>query len=593
MGNANAAKQGVLNLLTLLQACYTSLAAKRQLSILFSFISSPQLQPTDQICGLLGEADNATISRIGLVKPFNVADYRISSRVGGGYSLDTFPTVTVESPPPLGDKFRPAEARPIMKPTSRILRINVVDGGEGYSGAPRVNILGRQYERQCQAAAIISREGRVESVIVLDPGYGYGLHREVPPKVVIEPPKKPRGKQTSTKERLGRRAKAVADLEYEIVGVDIVSGGCGYVATEPPKVTITPPKEDPDWFIAVQELPELRMLPLTENYVFTALVTEIKFADGNVAFSTDSIRRRTGVDVKMIERIGRDPLEMLPSFVRPERLAKNPLTDKYIYSIPSLGAIPQNVTSPNPRYRAQDPVFGGIGFVPVTKGARALSTSEYTRLALSGAVCTVLVRTALNPLELVKTKQQLQNDRELFSHASRQDESSPNSSLPSSAATNLPPLRPTAASVGTSGELETETSGYQLSNDQKENLGPVGLLLALISLRGPGALFQSADITFLASLVFGSFGFGATELFRRSFSTVFFDEDSGSAIGNEITLLLAAALATVLTAAAASPFEVLRVRSMGLVENQRWTAVLQDYIVSGLWRKSDYSALLA
>jgi hypothetical protein len=105
------------------------------------------------------------------------------------------------------------------------------------------------------------------------------------------------------------------------------------------------------------------------------------------------------------------------------------------------------------------------------------------------------------------------------------------------------------------------------------------MIKAIVELRGPFALFQSADITFLASLMFGSFGFGATELFRRSFTAVFFNEDSGDGLA-EIVLLAAAALATVVTAAAASPFEVLRVRSMGLVEAKPWKDVLEDFLVS-------------
>ena len=46
----------------------------------------------------------------------------------------------------------------------------------------------------------------------------------------------------------------------------------------------------------------------------------------------------------------------------------------------------------------------------MTKNQVTLSADQYSRLALSGAICTVLVRTALNPLELVKTKVQLGND---------------------------------------------------------------------------------------------------------------------------------------------------------------------------------------
>ena len=576
--NTNSAKQGVLNLFTLLQARYTSLAAKRQLAILFSLISAPQLQPSDQICGLLGEADNATISKIGILKmnpPIKEADSRISARVGGGYSLDTFPTVSIGSPPPLGDKFKPAEARPIMRPSSRVLQINVLDGGEGYMTAPQVSVYDRDCQKQCQATAIIDREGRVESIIVLDPGYGYGTQREIPPKVMIEPPKKPRGKKDDDdeKDRVYRRARASADLEYEIIGVDIVSGGSGYVSTEPPTVTISPPPQDPDWFVAVQELPELRMQPLTDSYMVKAVVTEMNFVDGNVAFSMSATRRRAGMDGTMIDRIRGDYLEMLPSVARPQR-------GDSVYTIPALEVIPDVALDLNPLYRAQDPLFGGIGVLPVTKGARALTTSEYARLALSGGICTVFVRTVLNPLELVKTKQQLENDKELFDYAASKLNAankgeSQHSLLNRQESDGVP-------TTDTAGETLNNKGDSVVTQSTAEKAGVLDLLRGLAALRGPAALFQSTDITFLSSLVFGSFGFGATELFRRSFSSVFSVQESGGGFGNEIPLLLAAAVATVITSAIASPFEVLRVRSMGLLEDKTWTEVFQDFLVSRL-----------
>ena len=104
----------------------------------------------------------------------------------------------------------------------------------------------------------------------------------------------------------------------------------------------------------------------------------------------------------------------------------------------------------------------------------------------------------------------------------------------------------------------------------------------MISTRGPFSLFQSADITFLASIVFGSLGFGATELFRRSFSIVFFGDTAGGAktSGEELTFLFAAALACVLTSLVAAPFEILRVRSMGYVEAKPVLSVLSDFLVS-------------
>ena len=172
-------------------------------------------------------------------------------------------------------------------------------------------------------------------------------------------------------------------------------------------------------------------------------------------------------------------------------------------------------------------------------------------------MCTVVVRTILNPLELVKTKQQLGNDRELFDFVRKQSK---------------------AKEVKE--KLVAKPKDKVKPGESKESdVGTIDIIKSSIELRGFESLFQAADITFLASCVFGSFGFGATELFRRSFAQVFF---SGSEDGSEIILLLAAALATVVTASVATPFEVLRVRSMGTVKPMKWTSVLQDFLVSRL-----------
>lgn len=593
MDNAPLAKQGFLNLLTLLKARYNSLPAKRQLAILFSFISSPQLQPTNEIRGLLGEADNATVTEITLVRentPRNEADSRTSPRRGGGYGLGSFPTVSIDEPPALGDEYRPAKAQPIMKKTGRVLRIRVTDGGEGYLAAPKVNVFQAGLNRICQATAILDREGHVESVIVLDPGFGYGDRKDTPPKVSIDPPK---GKQDGILKP--RRAKAVAELEYQIVGVDLIEGGNGYVKTEPPKITISPPLEDPDWFLAVQEQPAFRMDPvLSTPMQLAAKVSEMRFSDGNVAFSSlkGSPYIPASLEDGLRSRLARDPLELLPTAIRPVLLTER-VSRKQVYVIPSIARVPQTVAVLSPRFRAQDPLFGGVGKVPVTKGATSLKTSEYGRLALSGAVCTVLVRTALNPLELVKTKQQLQNDKELLDFARKrvqEDVGAPLDSLDRPhdrtgisrlVASSPPSIDTEAQQAVTVVERVPSTPAATTTGEivkKEEKIGTQEMIKAMVELRGPRSLFQSADITFLASLVFGSFGFGATELFRRSFSEIFFSEGSGQ--GNEIAVLLAASLATVITAAAASPFEVLRVRSMAMLEEKKWTEVLREFLVS-------------
>jgi len=578
------AKQGILNLYTLLKARYTSVAAKRQLAILFAFISSPSLQPTTEIAALLGEADNTTVSIVEIIRPLppknDFEPIRTSSRRGGGYSIDSFPKISIDPPPALGDIYKAAVVKPVMRTTSRVLRIDVVDGGDGYDSAPQVRVVQRNARRPCVATAIVDREGHVDSVVVLDPGLGYGgKDTQTPPQIQILAPSK---KGKDPKEI--RVAKAVAVLEYELADLQLESGGNGYAKTEPPKISISPPESDPDWFLAIQEQPELRMVPVTSTVPVEARVEEMKFADGNIAFSTaGGPIRRSWVEDDLLDRLRRDPLELLPSSIRPEKLLLR-RTKQMLYGIPSLDDIPQYVVDVAPRFRAVDPVFGSVGKVPVSRGASELKPDEYARLALSGAVCTVLVRTALNPLELIKTKQQLLNDEELLDFARSRKTATDtgdsdrskyvriNEAVPPPAGTNR------TADVAVLDEQATvvaETS--EESATKKEKLGTPDLIRSLVELRGVQALFQSADITFLASIMFGSFGFGATELFRRSFTAIFFsngDADSGS----ELVLLLAASVATVVTAAAAAPFELLRVRSMGLLESTGWTEVLRDFL---------------
>lgn len=541
------AKQGVLNLYTLLKARYTSESAKRQLAILFSFVSTPGLQPVQEIKSLLGEVDNATVTKLELLKPPTRQDsFRMSSRRGGGYAVGEFPQVTIDAPPPLGDLYPAAQVRLVMKPTTRVLRITVLDGGEGYTTAPQVKVLQRLQRRVCQATAVLDRKGRVESIIVLDPGLGYGKETgEYVPNVKIEAP--------SSKD--GRKAVAMAEMEYEISQVSLAGGGCGYVSTEPPSIRISPPKQDPDWFLNTRQDPETRAFPqeADDSFQIQARVCEMRFPDKTIAFSGDTPTRFSSpIDDALLEQLARDPLELLPSSVRPE-LRIESKKNLQVYTIPALASIPQFVAVLPPRYRACDPIFGGIGRVPVTRGAAALRADEYARLALSGAVCTVLVRTALNPLELIKTKQQLLNDDELLAYARKRKVK-----------------KAKVAQVD-------ESKALAPASGKPTSVGTIDLVQSTVELRGTLSLFQSADITFLASLVFGSFGFGATELFRRSFTEAL---NAGGGEGKAgFILLLAAAVATVVTAAAASPFEVLRVRSMGLVESKKWTSVLEDFLV--------------
>ena len=338
---------------------------------------------------------------------------------------------------------------------------------------------------------------------------------------------------------------------------------------------------------------------LDPNKELAAVVTQM---------SGKSIEPAAAVSSTTLYRLHRDPIELLPLSARPihgtpKEFDSNVMTPDNIYLqpyvIPGLPAVPSRIELPSSQYAAYDPVFGGVGIAPVTKGALSLSASQYARLALSGAICTVIVRTMLNPLELIKTKIQLGNDEELMNHVRQVPKvSAPVQQVKQESKVLIQSIDYKNMGGGTSSQtpilaLETDTKiATQVETrhvDSKEDLtssevksrsnslGTAAVAKGLIELRGPLALFQSADITLLASLVFGGLGFGATELFRRFFTALFFEV--GWDGRSEVILLGAAALATVLTAFAATPFELLRVRSMGLINAKPWRQVLTDFLV--------------
>lgn len=247
----------------------------------------------------------------------------------------------------------------------------------------------------------------------------------------------------------------------------------------------------------------------------------------------------------------------------------------------------------------------------MTRGALTLTASQYARVALSGGLCTVAVRTMLNPLELVKTKIQLGTDDELLTDRKRtrsaKTQSQGNASDRHGRAKALTgrssrerkdfvKRNSASRSVGEALSLEhepkvdtlnaaeqagTEDSHTPVTADDGK-LETFRVIQRLVEIRGPLALFQSADITLLASMIFGSLGFGATELFRRSFTAALVtDASEASSKESAVILLVAAAGACAITSLVATPFETLRVRSMGLVEEKGWQNVLSDFVVSG------------
>ena len=127
--------QGVLNLLALLKARYTSAEAKRQLAILFSFLDT-SLQPVDEITSLLGEADNGFVQ-----------DVVVFNNANEVYIPDDGELV-ISDPPALGSEYLRAKGSfvtdKIIKKDGRTLKrlveVKVVSGGSGYTSSVPVSV---------------------------------------------------------------------------------------------------------------------------------------------------------------------------------------------------------------------------------------------------------------------------------------------------------------------------------------------------------------------------------------------------------------------------------------------------------------------
>lgn len=329
-------------------------------------------------------------------------------------------------------------------------------------------------------------------------------------------------------------ASASVNLAYKVCNIEIENGGNGYGLSHYPKLEVDPPRVSatefsdnenidfpPSWYIGES----LDLSPASARVVELESLNA-KFVDSK------------NVTSSMLKEISSNYNSLLPSSVRP---LLDESSQKNGYKIAGL---PAPATYFGYGYRGYD-IFGGVSSQPITKGALSLTVSEYTRLALSGAVSTIVVRTLLNPLELIKTKMQLKSDIELTKAVEEQHRNKTKNTV----------------------------------ENRKDSISSVDYANALISLRGFGALFQAADATFLASVIFGSLGFGATELFRRSFTMVFFDEATNTGSG-ELTfiLLTAASLGCILTSFVATPFEVLRVKSMGRNDSVSVQRVLGDFM---------------
>ena len=206
-------------------------AARRQIALLFGLLE--ERQPVAALTKLLAAVDNGSVTSVQL---FNESTPLLS-----GFEMGNNNEPVIEFPPPqAGDEgFERAVGRAVLRPTGRLLRLDIVDPGSGYKSPPNVTILRlAATDDQEEATSMISATakakigtrgettGSLVSVELTNGGIGYVDESAV--QVVVSPPDSADG-QTAVLKPI---------LDMTISSIDIVKSGSGYAVEKPLKVHV-------------------------------------------------------------------------------------------------------------------------------------------------------------------------------------------------------------------------------------------------------------------------------------------------------------------------------------------------------------------
>ena len=382
--------------------------ARRQLALLFSLL--PKWQPVAQLRNLLGEMDDASVASVELT--FGGAGY--DSRAAA-------PLVLL--PNPDAADGRPAALQATLGATGRLRGVAIRDGGSGYSqrSPPRVVLpppmtLGG---RRASGFAVVSDGGAVTSIVIVDGGDGYAAApRQIVTCGVEAPPPAERGSGVVRRPCV---AEALPDLE--VVGVELADsgsgyslsgnadgGGLGWAVVQPPSACAG--YRAPSDAVAAEA-------------GAAAAAVRVGFASkrGAAAVAAQAqaaLLRDSGV-LPTVPLVPSGAFRLLGAGATSSQLAGllPPDTPVLVGAAPAgaegdgaaggatfcVAASLKAMASGSDGGRPSASVFGAVGTSPLEMD-QAYTVSAYARLALAGAVCQIISRGALTPLELVKSRLQ-------------------------------------------------------------------------------------------------------------------------------------------------------------------------------------------
>jgi len=456
--------------------------ARRQLALLFGLLEDSQ--PTKEITTLLASIDNGSVGSVTLSE-----DGR-SSGLLRGFSPEDKPVV--EFPlPQAGSGYNRATGKARLSPTGRLLRIEIIDGGNGYTKPPDVSKLLPEVSEDGEAAIADSRieNGELKSIKLTNFGSGYS--QDTISEVKLKAP-----------EVHGQPALVRIVPEMEITAIEVVEVGSGYAVEKPVRISlvlrgkgepqpigVSFPKGKMGSFIAARDPGENKIRNFERGFIKDdAKIISGASSGGNLPPTPFPEKASSSQQL----------LALLPQGFG---LEYDTQKKYYILSVdkeyqklyPAM-----SLRAPN---RPLVPDFGPRGRCPIERNQQ-IDLTTFLRFSLSGAICASGVHLALTPLDVVKTKVQIDPDR-------------------------YPKILPAVQSVW------------------KEE--------------GPGTFFTGWLPTFCGHFFAGGVLFATTEFIRRSL----IDAAGANAMSLEVPIILAAAsIASATGAVIYCPFDAVRIRSV-------------------------------
>lgn len=367
--------------------------ARRQLALLFGLLEDSQ--PTKEITMLLASIDNGTIESVLL------SDDARSAGLLRGFSPEDTPIIEFPQPQ-AGSSYDRATGKAVLKPTGKLLRIEIIDGGEGYTKAPDISKVLSEVLPSGEVATTNVKivNGVLKTIKLINYGSGYNQGS------VLEMKLKPHGG--------GKSAIIRIFPEMEITKIELDQVGCGYAVEKPVKVSLVPlaegepqvigisySKGNMGSFIAARDPGEDKI----RNFERALIKDEVKIISG--AASGGNL---PPAPFPYKASSSQQLLALLPQGFG---LEYDTLKRIYVLSVDKeyqklfSAMTPMTLETPN---RPLVPDFGPRGRSPIERNRR-IDVSTFLRFVLSGAICASGVHLALTPLDVVKTKVQIYPDR--------------------------------------------------------------------------------------------------------------------------------------------------------------------------------------